>query len=312
MTGQENAMELSAQNAQLYMCCDKVLPSAQGMAIWGDYAFMLYHTGMCAVYDLLSRAPVPVVTFWLASANQGIPSEEYINHSNQCMFSDIHWGGNPIPLLYVTTGNSGGRDQNGFFYRCAVENIVLEHDQTGKITGAHCELIQIYSYVPGGEENHGWIMPCWGCPAWFVDNEQNCIYTFSSKYRTTQEFLPYYEQNRYIITKFPMSDPAQGGFVKLTSADILEQFTVPFDILFTQGGMVKNGKIYYTFGFGNEVYPDGLRIYDLKGQCLLARMDLSRSILRDEEIESCSFYRGKLLCNTNSQPGKIYSLGDVI
>lgn len=94
--------------------------------------------------------------------------------------------------------------------------------------------------------------------------------------------------------------------------DILDQFTAPFDILFTQGGMFKDGKIFYTFGFGNETYPDGLRIYDLKQRRLAARMDLSRSVLKDEEIECCSFYKGELLCNTNAQPSKLYSLGSVL
>mgnify|MGYP004457175249 FL=1 len=304
-------LELSAEQARLYMCCDKVLPSAQGMSIYGDWAFMLYHTGRCAVYDLKTKSSKPAADFWLASANQGTPTKDYINHSNQCMFSGTFAEGNDLPLLYVTTGNGIGGDENGFFYRCAVENIHLVRDGTGAVVAGRSELVQTYSYVPGEEETYGWKAPCWGCPAWFVDSAEGVLYVFSSKYRTTQEYAHLMEQNEYIITKFPLR-PEQSGLVRLGAKDILDQFTAPFDILFTQGGMFKDGKIFYTFGFGNETYPDGLRIYDLKQRRLAARMDLSRSILKDEEIECCSFYKGELLCNTNAQPSKLYSLGSVL
>ena len=302
-------IELSAENVRFHMCCDKVLPSAQGMAVYGDHAFMLYHTGHCAVYNLISRASAPVAKFWLASANQGTPSKEYANHSNQCMFSTIHINGSELPLLYVTTGNGVGKDEDGFYWRCAVENILLERDSSANVTGGGSELVQTYSYIPGGEESCGWIAPSWGCPAWFVDSESGGIYIFSARYRTTKEYMHLAEKNNYIVTRFPMTPPEQGGFIRLTAKDILEQFTVPFDIPFTQGGMLRDGKIFYTFGFGDEVYPNGLRIYDLKGQRLLAKMDLSQSVLKDEEIECCSFYGDELFCNTNAQPSKIYSLG---
>lgn len=106
-----------------------------------------------------------------------------------------------------------------------------------------------------------------------------------------------------------MTPPEAGGFIKLTAKDILDQFTVPFDIRFTQGGTLKDDKIFYTFGFGDEAHPDGLRVYDLKERRLFAKMDLSESILKDEEIECCGFYGHALLCNTNAEPSKIYSLG---
>lgn len=31
--------------------------SVQGFSVWGDWGFVLYHTGICAVYDLVSRDP---------------------------------------------------------------------------------------------------------------------------------------------------------------------------------------------------------------------------------------------------------------
>ena len=297
------------EKEKLYMRYKKILPSAQGMAINGNLAFILYHTGVCAVYDLESREEQCVASFPLGSYNSGSLGEEYVNHSNQCMFSDNYMNGNDLPLLYVTTGNRGGGDENGYYYRCAVENIHLEKDQNGKIISAYSELIQTISYKNDGIEQTEYETPCWGCPAWFVDNDNHCIYIFSAKYRTTQEYIQFREDNKYIITKFPLPKIDAGKFVILTSEDIIDQFFAPFDILFTQGGMINGNKLYYTFGLGDERYPLGMRIYDLKQKCLWRSFDFSKSIFANEEIESCSFYGNELLCNTNAEVGGLFSLG---
>lgn len=304
-----DAIKLSTESIKPYMCCDKMLPSAQGMSIYGDYVFQLYHTGYCAVYDLGERRSAPLAFFPLASVNEGVPSKDYINHANQCMFSTLHVGDNDLPLLYVTTGNGIGADEDGFFYRCAVENIRLMRDDSGAVIGGSSELIQTYSYLAGDEEKYGWCPPCFGCPAWFVDSEKGFLYIFSAKYRTTKEYAQFAAENRYIITKFCLHPPQEGGLIRLGAEDILQQFSVPFDVFFTQGGMLHDDKIFYTFGFGNETYPDALHVYDLREKKLLAKMDLSDSVLKGEEIECCSFYGDELICNTNVQPVKLYSLG---
>lgn len=302
--------EISASNCHLYMKYNKILPSAQGMAIYGNMAFVLYHTGVCAVYDLVSRKTDAAAVFKLGSYNEGVPSKEHLNHGNQCMFSDVHYGNNPLPLLYVTTGNGAGEDENGEYYRCCVENITIKRTNCGQIMSASSETVQVISYKSSdAAENMQWEKVCWGCPAWFVDSSTDSVYIFSSKYRTTKEFLKYYKLNRYIVTRFSMPDPTGNRFVTLGPADIEDQFSLPFDILFTQGGTLKDNKIYYTFGLGTETYHLGLRVIDLKNKCLSAGMDLSRSVFSHEEIECCAFYRGELLCNTNSEIGSIYSLG---
>lgn len=305
-------INISEKNASLYMRYEKVLPSAQGMTIYGDLAFVLHHTGVCAVYDLLSRGSEPLAVFRLASYNGGTDGKEYINHSNQCMFSKVHKDGNTIPLLYVTTGNAVGGDEKGYYYRCAVENVMLDYNSDGKVIGGRSELIQTITLKDEGIENTHWQRPCWGCPAWFIEPDNGNIYTFSARYRTTAAFKEYYEKNNYIITKYRPVDPMIGGIVTLTADDIEDQFECPFDIPFTQGGMIHDGKLFYTFGCGNEQngeYPDGLRVYDLKEKCLIAKMDLKNSVLGAEEIESCSFYGDELLCNTNADIGGIFSLG---
>ena len=58
----------------IYMKFQKELPSAQGMSIRNDRAFILYDTGCCCVYDLKSRNPGPLASFQLGSYNPGIPT----------------------------------------------------------------------------------------------------------------------------------------------------------------------------------------------------------------------------------------------
>ena len=45
-------MKFDTDNVKLIMRYKKILPSAQGMAIYGDSAFILHHTGECAIYNL--------------------------------------------------------------------------------------------------------------------------------------------------------------------------------------------------------------------------------------------------------------------
>ncbi len=301
---------MDTADIRLHMRFEKPFPSAQGMAIWGDWAFQLFHTGQCAVFDLKSGSQKPLAVFPLGSANAGDPTYEYTNHANQCMFSDVHRGGNPLPLLYVTTGYGIGADDDGFFYRCAVEDIRLQYDDAGRVNGGCSEWIQTISYKDGPMDALPYQPPCWGCPAWLVDNRQKALYMFSARYRTTPAFKEYYAVNEYIITRFPLPDPLAGGFVRFGPADILDQFTAPFDIPFTQAGMIAGNKLFYTFGCGDKARPDGIRIFDLDRKCLAAKADLDQTAMGTEELESCSFWGDELIANTNAKPeGGFYSLG---
>lgn len=124
---------------------------------------------------------------------------------------------------------------------------------------------------------------------------------FSSRYRTKIEFMDKYDQNNYILTRFPLPNISQRR-VTLTPADILDQYELPFDVLFTQGGTLKDGIIYYSFGCGKADYPDAIRVIDANAGRLIDRIDLSDCIFADEEIECCAFYGDRLLANVNTKP----------
>jgi len=306
------ARRIPTSHIRQVMRFNKPMHSAQGMAIYGNLIFQLFHTGVCAVYNLESRSPEPLTVFPLGSFNDGSDCMDYANHANQCLFLQKKEAGQELPLMYITVGYGTGSDEDGFFYRCSVEQLHLKRDGEGRILGGSSEVLQTISYKDNGTHSTAHKSPCWGCPSWLVGSEGSSIYIFSAGYRTTEEFLAYRDVNSYRITRFSLPSPYKERKVIFTEKDIKDQFTTPFDILFTQAGTIFNNKLIYTFGRGDEQYPNGIRVYDLDKKCEHACMDLSSCIFREEEIESCSIFNGELFCNTNANPtGGIYSLGSI-
>lgn len=268
--------------------------TTQGFAVHGDLGFVLYHTGVCGVYDLAKRNKVPVDVFKLGSYNFGVPDRRYTNHANDAMF-----GGRlpeeEFPLLYVTAGNSGESDENGYIGYCAVEQIRLENGFF------RSQLQQRIFYRNDGIEKTPYQSPGWGWPASLVDVEGGWYYMLSARYRTKKEFSK--PDNVYIITKFQLPNPKIGD-VTLYPSDIVEQFELPLDTLFTQGGTIRDEKLWFLFGCGTKDYPDALRVIDLKAREYALREDLSQTEFCQDEVECCAFYGEDLLINT--QKGKLY------
>lgn len=68
--------------------------AAQGMAIYGDYAFLLNDGGMCRIYDLKKKKVEN--SFFLASADS-------TNHANSASFGVEYFGGNTLfPCIYIS------------------------------------------------------------------------------------------------------------------------------------------------------------------------------------------------------------------
>lgn len=299
-TGAENPVpeRMDGGRSMLFMRFQKQSRPAQGMDIYGDRMFILHDTGFCAVHDLITRNPEPLCVFPLATYNTGTPTRDYLNHANHCMFTTVHHEGNPLPLLYVTIGTGIGMDDDGYFYRCAVENITCTKDGRGGET-YQSELLQTITYKPDGIEKTNYVQPCWGCPAFFVDTEKKLLYIFSAKYRTKRGMVPEGEENTYIITTFRLPELAEGPMVRLTPADILDQFTAQSDVLFTQGGALLDDKIIYTYGCPKAGYPVEVVVFDLKEKRIMTRISHMDEAFLQEEIECCGLYKGMLLCNTS-------------
>lgn len=268
--------------------------SVQGFAIHKNIGVVLYHTGIGAAYNLDTRDKKPIGVFKLGSYNAGIPDNRYTNHANDVMFGAT-LEGEEFPLMYVTAGNSGESDENGFIGYCAVE-------QLRRNDGAYsCETVQRIYYKNDGIENTDFQSPGWGWPASLVDVKGNWYYMLSARYRTKRELAR--EDNVYIVTKFRLPDPTTGD-VTLYPSDIVEQFELPFNVFFTQGGTIYDGKIYYTYGCGNEDHPNALRVINLEMKKYELCEELSDTPFGSDEVECCGFYNGRLIINT--QHGYLY------
>lgn len=269
--------------------------SVQGFAVHGDIGFVLYHTGVCAAYDLAKKNPKPLGVFKLGSYNEGSPDNRYTNHANSAMFGPI-LPGEKYPLLYVSAGNSGEIDEKGYIAYCAVEQI----RKTGGVFSS--QTVQRIYYKNDGIAETPFETPAWGWPFSLVDVEHGWYYLFSARYRTRKEYSK--ADNAYIVTKFALPSPDSGDMT-LYPRDIKEQFLLPFNVFATQGGTLFEDKIWYMFGFGTEAYPNALRVIDLQHKKYQRCEDLSNTPFRDQEVECCAFYDGKLLINT--QDNKIYA-----
>ncbi len=312
---QDKVLQKSCRG-ELFAEFQKSARSQQGMAIYGNYGFLFYHGASCDVMDLSTRE---VIANFHAASYTGDGKEPLVNHANQTVFSnEFYEPGDPFPLLYITAGNSGEADEDGYYGRCIVERILMKAGPDGQKTFSS-QIIQTIIYNDNGyavgEDFHytdvaasKFERPCWGWPAFFPDKENGRLYLFSARYRTNGKFREYDAKNAYIITALPLPDPKKAGeVVKLYPTDILDQFTTEYEAEVTQGGTLYEGKIYYSFGFGREGFPDKIRVFDLSERRIIAKIELEDSIFANEEIESCQFYQGLFLCNTNS--GRIYNLG---
>ena len=96
-----------------------------------------------------------------------------------------------------------------------------------------------------------------------------------------------------------LPDPKSGD-VTLYPKDIADQFELPFNVFFTQGGTIYDNKIYYTYGSGKDVHPDALRVIDLDKKEYVLCEDLTDTPFGQNEVECCAFYNGRMLINTQA------------
>ena len=92
----------------------------------------------------------------------------------------------------------------------------------------------------------------------------------------------------------------------MLALDILDQFVVPSDTAFTQGGLLAGDQLIYTFGCPKHGYPDEIMVFDVRQKKLTAHIRNLDEALHGEELESCAIYSGKLMLNTND--GGLYTL----
>ena len=230
----------------------------QGMAIYGEYAFLLTNTGLCEIYDM--RKDLFAGSLVLASAHAK-------NHANNACFGvEYPKDNNKFPALYISECVAP--------YRCYVENI-SEYES---------RLIQIIQFRIGNKPQavHDWI----------VDRETNHIYAVTQLYPFNKEQNGFGTQ----IVKFnlPSIDAQE---VILSDVDIEDSFEVFFPHIL-QGGVIHNHTLYLPSGTSADSQVQygkdkAIVIIDLKAKEIKKIIDV-QGILNNEP-EGAAFWGKSLM-----------------
>ena len=239
--------------------------AAQGMAIYGDYAYILNNTGYCRVFDL--KLGQIVQEYKLASYGKS-------NHANCASFGVEFYNNNTVPVFYVSECSSP-------YSRCFVENL-----EEGK-----SQLVQTIQAVENGKPKL--------INDWIIDNKGKYLYAFIRLGSKDTE-----GKIRHSIIKYRLPKLAEGKSVQLSESDIHEQFEVSF-MNMSQGGAIKGRHLYLPVGLQNTVdgkrmdAERAIIIIDLKKHKIKKIIDLNNVIF--DEPEDVDFYKGNLLlyCGQN-------------
>ena len=261
--------------------------SQQGMALWGNWLMAFENGGRCCVYDRSGDGLRLDGVFEVESSS---PS----NHCNQANFGVEQLSGAEVPVVYLTVGKPG----SPLDMRCHVESISRENGEW------RSRLVQTIDLDTAGWHSSG-LNTIFGSPSWLIDRERDALWVFSARLRTLPRTTGSFDRNKYVATRLRFPRLAEGGHVTLTTADVLEQVVFDMDVYVTQSGCMHDGKIFYSFGFG-EGHPDSpsrVRVYDTDKRMVSARVDLDSLI--PEECEAVMIDGDRMLINTNSR--KIYA-----
>lgn len=244
--------------------------SAQGMAIWGDNAFLFNDGGHCRVLNLMSGKVQR--EFDLASAGGK-------THVNAACFGLELTNGSTIPVIYISEYNSPSR--------CFVESI-------GESANTLVQTIQ-------AQEN-GKVM---FVQSWIVDGKERSLYAIARTAAPKGEK----NSSKVRIIKYRLPLLNEGKEIILSEKDIQDSFYVEF-ASGTQGGVIKGKYLYLPTGLqessrGQFNAERAIQVIDLKKKILVKRVDLT--YITTNEPEDLDFYKGKALLYCG-QEGGIYQV----
>ncbi len=241
----------------------------QGMAIWGENAYLFNQTGYCRIFNL--KAGEVTGEFRLATSYEK-------NHANSVSFGTETPAGSEVPALYITEFNGK--------YRCFVEKVVA-----GASDGVHSELVQTIEFAEKGKNPK--------IVDWVVDRDNACLYITFVNEKTLKET----GKQEIVITKLPLPALADGAEVTFTENDILDRFSVTFSNGL-QGATIRGGKLYIVTGMQESSYDqDGheraVKVIDLKKKELVKSVDLTTITVNAPQ--DLDFYGSKayLFCGQN-------------
>lgn len=244
--------------------------SAQGMAVWGDEAFLFNDGGHCRVLNLKNKNIER--EFDLASSGKNM-------HVNAACFGREIVKGSKIPLLYISEYRSPSR--------CFVECI----------SDTACCLIQTIQATNNGKTKF--------VQSWIVDREGGFLYAISR----IPAHNKLKHSDIVNISKFQLPLLEKGKNIILTEDDCMDSFDVKF-ASGTQGGKIRGKYLFLATGLqesakGRFNAERRLQVIDLEKRQLVRSIDLS--YVTTNEPEDIDFYEGKCLLYSG-QNGGIYEV----
>lgn len=240
--------------------------SAQGMAIYGNTAYLMNDGGGCRLLDLKTGKIVKQLQ--LAS------SVENPHVNNACFGTELISNGQ-IPLLYI----SECRKEK---YRCFVESL-----------GDDFKLRQTIIATKRGKIER--------VLTWVVDGHNSSIYAVT---RGSQK-LDSLGTVKNTFTKYRLPPLEEGSEIVLTESDKQSSFTVSFPNIL-QGAKIKDGNLYMLTGLQQTQCERldskrALYIINLEAGKLINTVDLT--YVTTNEPEDIDFYDGKCLLYCGQEGG---------
>lgn len=244
--------------------------SAQGMAIWGDKAYLFNDGGFCRVFNLKSHTVIS--EFELACAGKN-------THVNAACFGKESFEKGGKPVIYISEYKHPSR--------CFVESI-----------GDSASLLVQTIVAKNGSKD------CF-VQSWVVDNNGKFLYAIARK-----DPPKGMKRNIDVrITKYRLPKLKEGSNVTLSNSDILDEFVVPFHNG-VQGAIIRGNYLYIVTGLqeasaGEINAKRAIQVVDLEKRKLIKSIDLT--YVTTNEPEDVDFYKKKCLlyCGQN---GGIYQI----
>lgn len=244
--------------------------SAQGMAIYGNDAFLMNDGGGCRQLDLKTGKIKRQLKLACASKNP---------HVNNACFGVEKYGNNHFPAIYISECREGG-------FHCFVENL---------------DSVPVLLQTIHAIDDNKIVRAI----NWVVDTKQCVLYAFTR----VEKHLDSKGSVRNTITKYRLPKLEEGNAVILTEKDKIDSFDIIIPNIL-QGCKIKGNNVYLVTGLEQSLShrmdsQRAIQVIDLKKKKLLKSIDLT--FLTTNEPEDIDFYKGKGLIYCG-QEGGIYEI----
>lgn len=251
----------------------------QSAASYGDYAIFVpdRRSSLC-LYNLKSRK---IVCEKELGAIDELIGKHVLYHCNQTTFGvDYYKHDDPFPLLYI----SQRAREDG---KCFVEVYRLlpsRSNASSEYDMLDAELVQTICFPAMTERNALGRVNC------VIDAQCGDMYTYSYSTVVGDQKYGQCRISRFAIPNFTKKE------VCLNDDAILDTYALDYNAINSQGGCIKDGKLFIGQGYKSAGYVY-LNVIDLKLRRLINRIDLLEQGITWEP-EGCFFNNSNLMIST--------------